>query len=142
MSDFDETYTPRVRMSTISTVVAWAAQQSVTLHQLDIKMAYLNADVEEDIYSEQSTGFVKRGLNGEEEVCKLNNSLFGLKEAGRNWRLEFKRHIIGQGFQSSKHDNCLFIRKRAQRKNYLLVGWTKSFCSAQRAVLEKASWNC
>ncbi len=48
--DFDETYAPTVRMSTIRTVLALAAQQSMTLHQLDIKTAYLNADVEEDIY--------------------------------------------------------------------------------------------
>ncbi len=118
--DFDETYAPTVGMSTIRTVLALAAQESMTSRQL-IKTAYLNADVEEHIYLQQPIEFVKRGPNGEEMVCQLNKSLCGLKQAGRNWHLELKRYIIGQGFDSSKHDNCLFTRKRAQHKHFSLV---------------------
>ncbi len=52
-------------------------------------------------------------------VCKLKNTLYRFKQAGRNWDRELKRYIIGQDFPSSKQDNCLFIRKKAQHKQFL-----------------------
>ena len=54
------------------------------MHQMDVKTAYLNADIDCVIFLEQPEGFVKRNSKGEKLVCKLNKSLYGLKQSGRN----------------------------------------------------------
>ena len=81
--DYDETFSPVVRFESIRTVIAVAAQNGLTLHQMDVKTAFLNGELEEDIYMQQPEGFVERGK--ENLVCKLKRSLYGLKQAARCW---------------------------------------------------------
>jgi hypothetical protein len=88
---------------------------------MDIKTAYLNAKVDEDIYLEQPVGFEQRGKNGEELVCKLDKSLYGLKQSGRNWHNELKGFLINQGFKTAQYDSCLFTRKNGEKMDLILV---------------------
>ena len=75
--DFHETFAPVARLDTIRTIIAVAAQKGWLLYQLDIKSAFLNGKLEEDIYVEQPQGFV---VDGEEnKVYKLKKALYGLK---------------------------------------------------------------
>ena len=60
----------------------------MVVHQMDVKAAYLNAPIDCDIYGKQAKGYEKVGKNGEKLVCKLNKSLYGLKQSGRNWSHE------------------------------------------------------
>ena len=83
--DYQETFAPTARMSTIRTLLQHAMQNDLIVHQMDVKTAYLNAPIDREIYIEQPEGFRKSGNSGETLVCKLKRSLYGLKQSGRNW---------------------------------------------------------
>jgi len=75
--DYYETYAPVARLETIRTIIALAAQKKWKLYQLDVKSAFLNGYLEEEIYVEQLEGFLVEG--GENKVFKLKKALYGLK---------------------------------------------------------------
>jgi hypothetical protein len=79
--DFNETFAPVAKFTTIRCIVALGAALDLEMHQMDVKIAFLNGDLEEDIYMEQPSGFVQR--SHEYFVCKLRKSLYGLKQASR-----------------------------------------------------------
>ena len=79
--DFDEIFSPMVKMSSIRVVLGMAATMDLEVEQLDVKIVFLHGDLEEEIYMEQLEGFAVAGK--EHLVCKLNKSLYGLKQAPR-----------------------------------------------------------
>ena len=83
--DYNETYSPTTRLSTIRMPLIYALRNGSELKQMDIKTAYLNADLDEEIFMQQPEGFEKYNDQGNPIVCKLNKSLYGLKQSGRNW---------------------------------------------------------
>ena len=86
--DFNQTYSPTIRMTSIRFILAIACQHNLELRQVDVKGAYLNGVLEEDIYMRQPKGFVKEGEEG--LICKLHKSLYGLKQLGRVWHNTLK----------------------------------------------------
>ena len=83
--DYQETFAPTARMSSVRMLMQLAVQNNVIAHQMSVKTAYLNAPIDCDIYMEQPKGFEKVGKNGGKLVYKLKKSLYGLKQSGRNW---------------------------------------------------------
>ena len=81
--DFFDTYSPVVSLTTIRALISLAASYSVIIHQMDIKTAFLNGELDEEIYMDQPDGFVVKGQ--ENKVCKLLKSLYGLKQAPKQW---------------------------------------------------------
>ena len=79
--DFDEIFSPMVKMSSIRVVLGMAAAMDLEVEQLDVKTTFLHGDLEKEIYMEQPEGFAVAGK--EHLVCKLNKSLYGLKQAPR-----------------------------------------------------------
>ena len=79
------------------------------MHQLDVNNAFLHGYVEEEIYMKPPEGYNK-ALRG--KVCKLNKSLFGLKQASRQWNQELSRFLVSLGYKQSKHDYSLFIKAK------------------------------
>lgn len=79
--DYKETFAPVVRYSSIRILVAIAVTRNMQIHHMDVKTAFLNGEVEENILMEQPPGFE----DGTGRVCKLQTSIYGLKQAGRNW---------------------------------------------------------
>ena len=77
--DFFDTDSPVARLSTIRVLLSLAASYGLLVHQMDVKMAFLNGEMEEEIYMDQPVGFVSKGQ--ERIVCKLLKSLYGLKQA-------------------------------------------------------------
>ena len=75
--DFEEIFSPVVKMSSIRVVLGLAARLNLEVEQLDVKTAFLHGDLEEEIYMEQPEGFKVKGK--ENLVCKLRKSLYGLK---------------------------------------------------------------
>lgn len=75
--DFNETFAPVAKFTTIRTIVAIGAAMDLEMHQMDVKTAFLNGELEEDIYMDQPQGFVEEGK--QHLVCKLKKSLYGLK---------------------------------------------------------------
>ena len=77
--DYIDTYSPVTRITSIRILIALAAMHDLKIHQMDVKTAFLNGKLEEEIYMEQPEGFIVPGK--EKKVCRLVKSLYGLKQA-------------------------------------------------------------
>ena len=106
--DFEETFAPVVKFTSIRVLLAYTAINNLELHQMDVKTAFLNGDLEEEIYMEQPEGFVSEG--NEDLVCRLLKSLYGLKQAPRQWYAKMHSFLTSElGLTSSDADECLYI---------------------------------
>ncbi len=81
--DYNETFASIAKSTSIRCIIALAALEDMEIHQIDVKTAFLNGELEEEIYMEQPQGFVHQG--GKHLVCKLHKSLYGLKQYLRAW---------------------------------------------------------
>jgi hypothetical protein len=81
--DYEETFDPLARYTSIPTIIALVASMGWKLHQMDVKTTFLNGEIEEEVYIEQPKGFVIH--DEKSHVCKLKKSLYGLKQAPRAW---------------------------------------------------------
>ncbi|CAG7718015.1 unnamed protein product, partial [Allacma fusca] len=104
--DFKETFAPVVRYETVRILVATAASMNLQLRQFDVNTAFLNTDLEEEIYMKQPKGYE---VQRENYVCKLQRGLYGLKQSPRNWHKTLKLALTELGFMRCAYDNCLFI---------------------------------
>jgi hypothetical protein len=103
--DYTETFSPVIRFDTIRVMLSVAAKEKLHLAQFDIKTAFLYGELEETIYMRQPEGFE----DGTARVCKLNKSLYGLKQSPRCWNKRFKSFLDKHGLIQSAADPCLFI---------------------------------
>lgn len=103
--DYTETFSPTTRYESIRILLSIAAQKNLIIRQLDVKTAFLYGTLEEDIYMEIPEG-VKADRN---KICKLNKSLYGLKQSSRCWNRKFTEFLVKFGFVQSQADNCVFI---------------------------------
>ena len=106
--DFFDTFSPVTRVTSIRVLIAIAAIYDLHIHQMDVKTAFLNGDLEEEIYMDQPEGFIELGL--ENKVCKLNKSLYGLKQAPKMWHEKFDSCMIANGFKSNECDKCIYYK--------------------------------
>jgi hypothetical protein len=105
--DFDETYAPVVKYDSLRTILAIAAAEDLEISQLDVKTAFLNGDLEEEIYLQQPQGFAADGK--EKQVCRLLKSLYGLKQASRSWNQKFDSFLTEYGLTPSTADQCVYF---------------------------------
>ena len=108
--DYDEIFSPVVRFSSIRLLLAFAVQRDFLIHQMDVETAFLNGKLDEEIYMQQPEGYVKPGE--EHLACKLEKSLYGLKQSSRCWNKAFKESVEKLGFTQASADPCVFIRKK------------------------------
>ena len=106
--DYEETFAPVVKFDTIRTLLAFATQNGLLLHQMDVVTAFLNGIIDQEIYMEQPDGYAVRGQ--ESKVCKLKRSLYGLKQSPRCWNQVFDTFLLSIGFSQSKADTCVYIK--------------------------------
>ena len=78
------------------------------IHQIDVKTAFLNGDLEEEICMDQPEGFVLPG--NEHKVCKLLKSLYGLKQTPRQWHIKFDQCLLSNGFKTNESDKCIYYK--------------------------------
>lgn len=116
--DFNETFAPVSKHTTLRALLAVVAEDDLHLHQLDIKTAFLNGELEENIYMVQPPGYEQ---GGPRTVCHLHKSLYGLRQAPRAWHAKLKSELEVLGFRASEHDPGLFIQEKNGRCMYLLV---------------------
>jgi hypothetical protein len=105
---FFDTYSPVARLTTIRVLLSLAASHGLLIHQMDVKTAFLNGELDEEIYMDQLDGFVVGGQEG--KVCKLLKSLYGLKQAPKQWHEKFERTLTVVGFVVNKADKCVYYR--------------------------------
>ena len=121
--DYQETFAPTARMSSVRMLMQRAVQNNMITHQMDVKTAYLNAPIDCDIYMEQPKGFEKGGTNGEKLVCKLKKSLYGLKQSGRNWNNMLHSFLCNENFSQSRADPCVYVRNSETEGCVILIIW-------------------
>ncbi|KAG8497019.1 hypothetical protein CXB51_008248 [Gossypium anomalum] len=115
--DFFETFAPVARLDTIRLLFALAAQKQWKVHQLDVKSAFLNGFLKEEIFIEQPEGFE---VSGEEhKVYRLKKALYGLKQASRAWYDRIDAYLSRLGFTKSISEPTLYVKK--DEKETLLI---------------------
>jgi hypothetical protein len=107
--DFDETFAPVARLESICILLAYATHHGFKLYQMNIKSAFLNSPIKEEVYAEQPPGFESEEYPN--HVYKLHKALHGLKQAPRAWYECLRDFLIKNGFRIGKADSTLFTRK-------------------------------
>ncbi len=103
--DYDETFSPVAMLKSIRIMLAIAAHLDLEIWQMDVKTAFLNEDLEEQVYMIQSEGFISAD---ESKVCNLQKSLYGLKQASQNWNIRFDTVIKTYGFVRNGEEPCIY----------------------------------
>ncbi|RWS22042.1 integrase core domain protein-like protein, partial [Leptotrombidium deliense] len=103
--DYNETFSPVVKMNSVRAILAIAASEDLDIVQFDVKTAFLYGDVEEELYMKQPEGFE----DGSGKVCRLQKSLYGLKQAPRQWNEKFNSFLEKFGLTRSKADSCVYV---------------------------------
>ena len=107
--DYEETYAPVGRQVSLRILLAVAVSKNMSIRHLDIKTPYLNGELDEDIYMEQPKGYVVPGK--EHMVCKLQKSLYGLKQAGRCWNEKQNSILETLGFVRNQAEKCVYSKR-------------------------------
>ena len=105
--DYEETFAPVSRYSSIRTIISLVAEMGWRVHQMHVKTTFLNGVIEEEVYIEQPKGFDVE--NREMHVCRLHQALYGLKQAPRAWYSRIDSYLWEMGFQQSEADHNLYF---------------------------------
>ena len=115
--DFDQTYAPVARLTTLRCLLAVINHENLQAEQLDVKNAFLQGFLKEELYMKQPEGMKESpGL-----VCKLNRALYGLKQASNAWNSRFDSFVKSAKFVQSTEDRCLYTKFENGHKLYLLL---------------------
>nr|GEY79010.1 hypothetical protein [Tanacetum cinerariifolium] len=115
--DFEESFAPVARLEAIRIFLAYATHKNMVVYQMDVKTAFLNGNLREEVYVSQPHGFVNQ--DNPNHVYKLKKALYGLKQAPRAWYDMLSSFLISQDFSKGLVDPTLFIRRNG--KDLLLV---------------------
>ena len=96
------------RIDFLRMVVAIAALRNLKVHQMDVKIIFLNADLDEEIDMKQPKGFSAPGQ--ERKACKLAKSLYGLKQAPKQWHEKFDNVMMSHDFKINECDKCVYVK--------------------------------
>jgi hypothetical protein len=116
--DYDEVFAPVARLDIVRLLIDLATHKGWEVHHLDVKSAFLNGDLLEEVFVEQPASFIKKG--SEEKVLKLKRALYGLHQAPRAWNAKLDDTLIELGFTRSPSEPSIYTRKIGQ--NQLIVG--------------------
>ncbi|KAL1198052.1 Retrovirus-related Pol polyprotein from transposon TNT 1-94 [Cardamine amara subsp. amara] len=135
--DYNEIFSPVVRHTSIRALLAVVAHQDLELEQLDVKTAFLHGELEEEIYMTQPDGFQVFGK--ENHVCRLNKSLYGLKQSPRQWYKRFDSYMMKLGYIRCPYDCCVYYNKLKGESYIYLILYVddmliaaKKMCDAQK----------
>jgi hypothetical protein len=110
--DYKETLAPVVRLEAIRILLAFSMAKGSKLHQMDVKSAFLNGVLEEEVYVRQPLGFESEKYP--HWVYKLRKALYGLKQAPRAWYGRLRVFLFERGFEMGKVNQTLFLLRRAE----------------------------
>ena len=131
--DYEETFSPTCKISSVRLLLQLAVNYDLIIHQMDVKTAYLNAPIDKEIYMSQPEGYNVDIQNTRTAVCKLNKSLYGLKQSGRNWNLLLHNFFVENKFVQSKNDPCIYIYRCDADLAYLLI-WVDDIIIAATSI--------
>ena len=136
--DYNETFAPVLKYTSLKILLALSPNNNIKLKQLDVKTAFLNAKVSENIYMK-----VPEGLNvdGSKYVLKLNRALYGLKQAPREWNKEVSSFLVNVlHYKQCKKDTCLYVKK-SKTYNILIVGLFVDDMITRLYDVDENEWN-
>ena len=107
--NYEETFLSVVKFASIRIIIAIVAWIDLELYQMDVKTTFLNGELDEEIYINQPLGFELKGQ--ERKVCKLKRSIYGFKQASRQWNLKFHQAMLNDGFTRMEEDYCVYIKR-------------------------------
>jgi hypothetical protein len=117
--DFDETFAPVARLEAIRIFLTYACHKRFKFYQMDVKLAFLNGDLNEEVYMEQPEGFE---LSDKPDlVCKIKKDLYGLKQAPHAWYHRLDTYLKDKGFKRGTVDNNLYIKTEGDDLLIVLV---------------------
>ena len=118
--DYGDTFSPVAKMAFVRLFIAMTALQQWSLYQLDVKNAFLNGDLQEEIYMEQPSDFVAQGESAG-LACRLRKSLYGLKQSPRAWFGKFSNVVQQFGMTRSEANHSVIYRHSSAGYIYLVV---------------------
>ncbi|KAH9750809.1 Integrase catalytic domain-containing protein [Citrus sinensis] len=117
--DYEETFSTVAMLKSIRILLAIAAYYDYEIWQMDVKTAFLNGYIEEDIYMIQPCGFESK--TNPHKVCKLRKSIYGLKQASRSWNIRFDDAIKSFGFIKNEDEPCVYKRVSGSAISFLVL---------------------
>ena len=117
--DFQETFAPVAKINSIRVLLSLAVNLNWPLLQLDVKNAFLNGELEEEVYMEIPPGF-NSGCSID-KVCRLRKSLYGLKQSPRAWFGRFTKAVLQHGYKQAHADHTLFYKRQSTGITILIV---------------------
>jgi hypothetical protein len=106
--DFEETFSPVAKMEAIRLFLAYACSKNIKVYHMDIKLSFLNGELEEEVYIEQLEGF--QLSENVYYVCKLKNALYGLKQGPRAWFSRLDKYLQQTALKKRSANNNLYIK--------------------------------
>lgn len=115
--DYNEVFAPVGRSTTFKIFMSFAGSRNYVVKNFDFDTAFLNGILKEEIYMQQPEGF----QTGENDVCKLQRSIYGLRQSARVWNQALHEILVKLKFVQSEHDKCLYVLSERENFCYLLV---------------------
>ena len=117
--DYDETFLPVAILKSIQIILTITAYYDYEIWQMDVKTAFLNGNLDEDVYITQPEGFVDPKHAG--MVCKLQKSIYGLKQASRSWNIHFDEVVKEFGFIQNEEEPCVYKKTSGSALVFLVL---------------------
>jgi hypothetical protein len=109
--DYDDTFSPTLSKTGLRLILAVAVQLGMHIHTVDCKNAFLNGEIDKEIYIEQPQHFEQEGTSSKTHVCKLNKALYGLKQSPHIWCKTLQTALGAGGFEQMEYEPCIFIKR-------------------------------
>ena len=124
--DYEENFSPVVMLKSKRILLSIAAHYDYEIWQMNVKTAFLNGYIREEIYMDQPVGFISHGQ--ELKVCKLMKSIYGLKQASHSWNIRFDEAIKSFGFSQNTDEPCVYKKVSGRIITFLIKSFGFSQC--------------
>ncbi|SCZ95550.1 BZ3500_MvSof-1268-A1-R1_C050g00199 [Microbotryum saponariae] len=114
--DYDETFAPVAKFTSIRALIALAAAKKLHVHQADVDKAYLHGELKEDLYMR-----VPQGVDMPGKVLKLHRSIYGLKQAGRVWNEHIDLTLKSLHYRATAKDHCVYVQRDGDHYHYIAL---------------------